>query len=304
MTSPVLDSAVGPQTASRGDLDLSPSTTDDSARGPRRRALFPFALAGSAAAAVSMLGAAPEALADGPGRGNGRGRGDDSIPGLEDVDVENPQPFTSAQLGAAYPSDRTVDYVPLLSGFLGLQNGHPEVLDENLAHTLEINQGASDDEAAAAIVDEYGDMSYTMANGLGDALGAIYQAAVDAGRLPKTTALIHKDGGRAQSESTTPAKEFFDYDRPYMVAPDDYVPRDKDGGDAYLHLGGLPQRPYQSGLLAGDSSRHLAAGTRTADPRAHRRVRPLPHRDGDALSVGRDRWPHDGPGRDRQALGR
>src|SRR5699024_4801900 len=109
----------------------------------------------------------------------------------------------------------------------------PEVLEENLSRTLEINRDADDEEAAAAIVDEYGDMSYTMGNGLGEELGAIYQAAVDAGRLPKTTALIHKDGGRAQSESTTPAKEFFDYDRPYVVAPDDYVPRDKEGGDAY-----------------------------------------------------------------------
>lgn len=241
MTSPVLDSGDGPQLAAPDDFDLAPSAAAGPALGLRRRALFPLALAGSAAAAVSMLGGAPEALADRSGRG--KGRGDDSIPGLDDVDVENPQPFTAAQLDAAYPSDRTVDYVPLLSGFLGLQSEHPEVLEENLARTLEINKGASDDEASAAIVDEYGDMSYTMANGLGVELGAIYQVAVDAGRLPKTTALIHKDGGRAQSESTTPAKEFFGYDRPYIVAPDDYVPRDKEGGDAYSSTSGA----YPSG---------------------------------------------------------
>src|SRR5699024_10741266 len=34
---------------------------------------------------------------------------------------------------------------------------------------------------------------------------------------------------------------------------------------------------------------------RSADPGAHRRVRSLPHRDGDALSAGRDRRAHDGP---------
>src|SRR5699024_2451692 len=118
------------------------------------------------------------------------------IPGARDVDVKNPKPFTAAQLEAVYPSDRTVDYVPLLSGFLGLQAGHPEVLEENLRRTLEINRGASQDQEAAAIVDAYGDMSYTMADGLGERLGEIFQAAVDAGRLPRTTALIHKDGGR------------------------------------------------------------------------------------------------------------
>lgn len=230
--------------------DLSPTTTSPEGpidatmrRGPSRRSLFPLALAGSAAA-VGALGA--PALADGNGRGRGNGGGGggkDPIPGMDEVDVENPQPFTAAQLEQVYPSDRTVDYVPLLSGFLGLQSEHPEVLDENLRRTLEINQGASDEEAAAAIVDEYHDMSYTMGNSLGSQLGEIYQAAVDGGRLPRTTSLIHKDGGRAQSESTNPAKQFFDVDRPYIVAPDEYVPRDKEGGDAYSSTSGA----YPSG---------------------------------------------------------
>ena len=213
---------------------------------PARRSLLSMALAGSAAAAVGVLGGrAPAATAAGPapagGRGHGPGRG--RIPGLDDVDVDSPRPFTEAQLSAEYASDRTVDYVPMLSGFLTLQREHPEVLEENLERTLRINHDASDEQEAAAIVDEYGDMSYTMANGLGARLGEIYQAAVDAGRLPRTTSLIHKDGGRAQSESTNPAKEFFDYDRPYVVAPDRYVPRDKEGGDAYSSTSGA----YPSG---------------------------------------------------------
>ena len=162
-------------------------------------------------------------MADGSGRGKGHDHDSPRIPGLDEVDVENPQPFPPAVLERAYPSDREVDYVPLLSGFLGLQRDHPEVLDENLARTLEINRSATAGEEAAAIVDEYGDMSFTMGNALGERLGAIYQEAVSAGRLPRTTSLIHKDGGRAQSESTNPSKEFFDYDRPYLVAPDDYV---------------------------------------------------------------------------------
>ncbi|MFC4140110.1 MULTISPECIES: phosphatase PAP2 family protein [unclassified Microbacterium] len=165
-------------------------------------------------------------------------------------------PFTQAQLDRVYESDRTVDYVPLLSGFTTLQTSYPEVLDENLTKTLQINHDATPEESAAAIVDEYGDMSYTMGNALGAKLGAIYQEAWEEGRLPKTVALIHKDGGRAQSESTTPSKNYFDYDRPYVVAPDQVVYRDKEGGDAYSSTSGsypsghTNQAYWQGTLLA------------------------------------------------------
>src|SRR5690625_7219958 len=95
-------------------------------------------------------------------------------------------------------------------------------------------------------------MSDTKGDGLGEKLGEIYQKAVDAGRLPKTTRLIHKDGGRAQSESTNPSKEFFDYERPYQVAPDEYVPRDKEGGDAYdSESGAYPSRRPNHASLQG-----------------------------------------------------
>ena len=219
-------------------------------RGVSRRALFPMAVTASLLAACTT---------DTTGTESQDGTvtitpGEEPAPGTDAVDVDNPQPFTDAQLDAEYPSDRTVDYVPLLAGFTTLQLEHPEVLDDNLRQTLQINQEATDQEAAAAVIDEYGDMSYTMGDGLGEELGAIYQAAVDAGRLPKTTRLIHKDGGRAQSESTNPSKEFFDYDRPYLVAPDEFVPRDKEGGDAYdsesgAYPSGHTNQAYWQGTL-------------------------------------------------------
>ncbi|WP_460796916.1 acid phosphatase [Microbacterium sp. GXF0217] len=149
-----------------------------------------------------------------------------------------PEAFTPDQLEEVYESDRTVDYVPLLAGFATLEASYPEVLAENLAKTLDINRNADAEESAAAIVDEYGDMSYTMGDALGERLGEIYQRAWTEGRLPKTVELIHKDGGRAQSESTNPSKNYFDYDRPYIVAPDEVVYRDKEGGDAYSSTSG------------------------------------------------------------------
>lgn len=250
---------------SRLDADRSvadPGTTPDQVAGeeaPRRRrpgltrrALFPMAFTASVIAACVPQGptedpeGAESTTTSDPGQG--------AVPGADAVDTEDPEPFTDAQIDAEYPSDRTVDYVPMLAGFTTLQLEHPEVLDDNLAKTLEINRDATDAEAAAAVVDEYGDMSYTMGDGLGEKLGEIYQKAVDAGRLPKTTRLIHKDGGRAQSESTNPSKEFFDYERPYQVAPDEYVPRDKEGGDAYdsesgAYPSGHTNQAYWQGTL-------------------------------------------------------
>ena len=167
-----------------------------------------------------------------------------------------PEAFTPDQLETVYESDRTVDYVPLLAGFATLETSYPEVLADNLAQTLDINQNATDEESAAAIIDEYGDMSYTMGDALGEELGAIYQKAWEEGRLPKTVELIHKDGGRAQSESTNPSKNYFDYDRPYIVAPDEVVYRDKEGGDAYTSTSGsypsghTNQAYWQGTLLA------------------------------------------------------
>ncbi|SEE81031.1 PAP2 superfamily protein [Arthrobacter alpinus] len=166
------------------------------------------------------------------------------------------EPFTDAQLSAKYPSDRTVDYAPLLSNFETIKSTFPEVLVENLDMTLEINQNANEQESEMAIVDEYGDMSYTMGDALGEKLGKLYQAAVDDGRLPKTTALIHKDGGRAQSESTNPSKEYFNYPRPYLQAPEEVVHRDKEDGDAYESSSGsypsghTNQAYWQGTLLA------------------------------------------------------
>src|SRR5699024_5036369 len=219
-------------------------------RGVSRRALLPLALAATALAACtpdtdetdaptetdspSETGSPSEAGSPTETDGSFTSTpGEEPVPGTEDIDAGDPQPFTDAQLDADYPSDRTVDHVPMLSGFTTLREEHPEVLEENLDRALRINRDADEQEAAAAVTDHYGDMSYTMADGLGKQLGAIYQAAVDAGRLPRTTQLIRQDGGRARNVSTARAKEHFDYERPFVAAPEEHVPRDKDGGDAY-----------------------------------------------------------------------
>src|SRR5699024_5843795 len=75
-------------------------------RGPGRRSLLSVALAGTTAAAVGALGG--PAVADGPGRNRGHDHDGPRIPGLDEVDVEDPQPFSPAVLERTYPSDREV----------------------------------------------------------------------------------------------------------------------------------------------------------------------------------------------------
>ncbi|WP_341358374.1 phosphatase PAP2 family protein [Georgenia sp. M64] len=152
----------------------------------------------------------------------------------------SPEPFSADVLAATYPSDSSYDYIPLLRGFTDLRENHPEILELNLATTVEINSGADVEQQERAIVDPYADMSVSMADGLGETLGQIYLDALAEDRLPKTEALISKTGQRlaGPSASTNPAKNFYDYDRPYVAHPELITYYDKEGGDAYGSTGG------------------------------------------------------------------
>ncbi|WP_258065818.1 phosphatase PAP2 family protein [Pseudoclavibacter sp. RFBA6] len=95
-----------------------------------------------------------------------------------------------------------------------------------------------------AIIDQYDDMSVSMADGLGENLGAIYAEARLAGELPKIDALLAKSGGLVgYYSSSNPSKNYFDYDRPYIRFPELLQYRDKEGGDAWNSTSGA----YPSG---------------------------------------------------------
>ena len=145
------------------------------------------------------------------------------------------EPYSPEVLDATYPSDAPYSFIPMLDAFSTLRTDHPDVMARNLELTVEINHAATAEEAADAVVDQYADMSRSMSDGLGEHVGQLYSTALAEGRLPKIAALIPKDGGLfpGPSASTTPPKEFFDYPRPYVVAPDRIVHYDKEGGTAY-----------------------------------------------------------------------
>jgi membrane-associated phospholipid phosphatase len=143
-------------------------------------------------------------------------------------------PFDPAVLDKAYPSNTIYDFVPMLDGFTSLKANRPDIMKLNDKKIVTINQAATRAQSDRAIIDQYGDMSITMSDGLGRDLGAIYRTAREAGQLPKTAALLAKSGGLVgRYSSTNPVKNFYDNPRPYVRFPLMLKYRDKVGGNAW-----------------------------------------------------------------------
>jgi hypothetical protein len=143
-------------------------------------------------------------------------------------------PFDQATLDAPYPSNSTYDFVPMLDSFTSLTADRPDIMKLNDKKTVKINQAATKAQSARAIIDQYADMSITMSDGLGKKLGEIYRTAREAGQLPKTDALLAKDGGLVgKYSSTNPVKTHFANPRPYVAFPLKLKHRDKPGGNAW-----------------------------------------------------------------------
>ena len=154
------------------------------------------------------------------------------------------EPFTPGELEYNYASNETYDYVPILDEFSSLVTNRPDIIALNDSTTVSVNNRATPTEVERAIVDQYADMSLSMADGLGQNLGAIYRTAMENGDLPKTRSLVTKSGGLVgYFSSSNPSKEHFDYDRPYIRFTEKLTYRDKEDGDAWNSTSGA----YPSG---------------------------------------------------------
>ncbi|WP_240529669.1 glycoside hydrolase domain-containing protein [Streptomyces mangrovisoli] len=169
-----------------------------------------------------------------------------------------PSPFSSDTLDASYASDTWPatgdgsDYFDdLLSGFddlgsttLGANSKvasgtSPTAQNDRIA--LGINNAATQSEVDRAETDATNSPTVTMADGLGSRLGRLYLDALDAGRLPKTSALFARVAQGLDTHAE--AKDHYGYLRPYVRLG--FV---GDGGDVYESQDGS-----YSGL-AGDGS--------------------------------------------------
>ncbi|MFT4305826.1 MAG: phosphatase PAP2 family protein [Microbacterium sp.] len=150
---------------------------------------------------------------------------------------------------ASYPSDTdTPDLVSLLTGFDdywasdGNSDLHGTVLDVDTLSfndelTVWINNNATAQQQFRALQDSsYNnsdgtayDQSFTVSEGLGDVLSAIYVQGLEDGSLPLTQALINSsDGTSGAYVSTSTAKATFSYPRPFLSVDPDAAAVDGD----------------------------------------------------------------------------
>ena len=160
--------------------------------------------------------------------------GSEALPGfptpVQHKGAPVPRPFGPEYLGG-YISDVSSYpygiYLDVVKGFEGVRAKHPEVMKQNLETTVRINNGAADkpDVIKRAQMDAAADQAGVLnavADSLGAELGGHFRAALRENRLPKTIFLLGngylaRAGGLASS--TLFEKEYFGYQRPFVVAP-------------------------------------------------------------------------------------
>lgn len=188
--------------------------------------------------------------------------------------------FSADLIQESYPSDELREWILLLDGFDLLLDEHPEVLEQDMELVVSTNNNADDEQRARAIEDQYEDMSVTMADGLGEHLGEIYETARIDGRTPLTEALISRDEQRAAgpNASSNPPKDHWDHPRPYLQEPDSIEYFDREDGDAHdttsgAYPSGHTSQAYWQGVFLATLLPELADGmlARTSEA-GHNRV--------------------------------
>ncbi|MFK3669239.1 glycoside hydrolase domain-containing protein [Leifsonia aquatica] len=140
-------------------------------------------------------------------------------------------PFPSGTITASYPSDSWpatptgADYnVYILRGFSALGTGtlgaNEKVADlstisaENDKKVIAINHAATSAQVDRAQRDADNSPATTMTDALGSRLGTLYAAAIGAGKLPKTQAILDRVASGLGGADA--AKPYFQYLRPYV----------------------------------------------------------------------------------------
>lgn len=153
-------------------------------------------------------------------------------------------------------------YYDVVKGFEDLRANHADVLAKNLDTTVGINNGASPEVVHRAQTDaaaSEGGLLTSFSDALGADLGAALRTSLEEGRLPRTqmvldSGYLSRAGGIANS--TLVEKMIFNYDRPFVVAPDRIVRHDDgvhefyDAGSKAFPSGHTNQAAWVTTLLA------------------------------------------------------
>ncbi|MFT4043125.1 MAG: phosphatase PAP2 family protein [Gordonia sp. (in: high G+C Gram-positive bacteria)] len=125
--------------------------------------------------------------------------------------------FTPAQQAAPFATPAPANHIGLLDGFSTLSAA---VKQQNLAEAIAINNTASPADIKYAVNDNYAVEDSSIFNALGSRLAPAFYAALGAGQLPKVSQLLFGDNSIIGSRySTSAEKKYFNYKRPFEVAP-------------------------------------------------------------------------------------
>lgn len=200
---------------------------------PARRRVSTVALAAALTAGVAATGSLTAAPAEAAGSVD--------LPALRPA-VQHP----GAPVPVPFGPDRYVGYISdisshgfgiyydVVAGFNDITRLHRDILDQNLDTVVRVNTSATPEQVARAQVDaaaDDGGLLSALSDAFGADLGQALRDGLAEGRLPKTQALLDsgwlsRAGGLASS--TFAEKAIFNYDRPFVVAPDRIV-RHEDG---------------------------------------------------------------------------
>lgn len=196
--------------------------------------------------------------------------GAEAVPGyplpVQHPGAPTPVPFSPDYVGGFISDISSHDYgvyVDVIDGFNDLRANHPEVMRQNLATTIRINNEAAGNPAAIsraqmdAAADKDGLLT-AFSDALGEELGGHFRDALRENRLPKTNYLfgngyLARAGGLASS--TFAEKTYYGYERPFVVAPDKINRYNLPGEDFYGDSKAFPsghtnQATWSTTLLA------------------------------------------------------
>ena len=167
------------------------------------------------------------------------------LPGSYDPVPHNgapqPQAFPASEYGW-YLSDLSShpygNYVTLIDGFNDLRAKHPGVMKSNLDQVAEINNNAPAARIAQAQEDAATSKEGVLrifADAFGEELGEHFRQALKEHRLPKTQMLFGGATARAGgvASSTFIEKQYYNFDRPFVVAPERITKHNLPGEDFY-----------------------------------------------------------------------